>query len=58
MSGIVVFSDFGGVFGGCGVAISEDRPQSQNGCSVAINNSINICPIAPKIVGIDRKSSN
>jgi hypothetical protein len=26
----VVFSDFGVVFGGCGVAISEDRPKSRN----------------------------
>jgi len=48
----VVFSDFGVVFGGCGV-ISEDRPQSQNASSDAIYNSINNFPIAPKIVGID-----
>jgi hypothetical protein len=38
--------------------ILEDRRQSQNAYSAAIYNSINICPISPQIVGIDRKSSS
>jgi hypothetical protein len=52
-----MFSDFG-VLLMVAEVILEDRRQSQNAYSAAIYNSINICPISPQILGIDRKSSS